>query len=177
MRRTARLIALASLSLVLTPGVALGAHRKHLPPAVQQVINDCEHHNSLQGHYPAAVLEQALADLPTDVKEYSLCANEIQNAESQAVGGTHSPGTASSAAQQQVAKHAAASLAQAQRQGAAPLTLGGDRIAAGTVGVSGASFLSGLPTPIIVVLALAAALAAIPLSRAVQSVVRARRAR
>jgi len=175
-RQIGRLLAAASLVVALTPAQAVAAQHKKLPPAVQQVINDCENHNYLHGHYTAAVLEQALAQLPTDVKEYTLCANEIQNAESQAVGGTQSL-NATAAAQQRVAKHAPQTLSNARKQGAAPVTLGGHEIAAGAVNVTGSSFLGTLPTPLLVVLALGLALGGIPLATRVQSLVRARRSR
>lgn len=177
MRRIGRVLALGVLLLVLAPSGALAAqaHKKKEPAAVQQVWADCSHHNSLHGHYSAKVLEQALADLPTDDKEYSLCADEIQNAEAREVGGSHPLPRESSAEQAQLAKNAASTLKRAQQAGVAPLDLDGQKIAAGAVTLRGSSFLSDLPTPLLVVLAMMLALASIPFARRVQRLVRARR--
>lgn len=177
MRRTGHLLALGALLLLLTPSGALAAHHKKVPAAVQQVWSDCTHHNSLHGHYSAKVLEQALADLPTDDKEYSLCADEIQNAEAQEVGGSHRLPSESSAEQQHLAKNATSVLKQAQDAGNASLDLGGQKIAAGTIALRGSSFLSNLPTPLLIVLAMLFALASVPFGLRIQRLVRARRPR
>jgi hypothetical protein len=176
-RRIAHLLALGALLLALTPSGALAAHHKKVPAAVAQVWSDCTHHNSLQGHYSAKVLEQALADLPTDDKEYSLCADEIQNAEAQGVGGSHRLPSASSSEQQNLAKNAASLLKRAQDAGDASLDLGGRRIAAGTIALRGSSFLSDLPTPLLIVLAMLFALASVPFVLRIHRLVRARRPR
>jgi hypothetical protein len=176
-RRTGRLLALAALLLALTPSGAPAAHHRKVPAAVAQVWSDCTHHNSLQGHYSAKVLEQALADLPTDDKEYSLCADEIENAEAQGVGGSHRLPSESGAEQQQLAKNAASLLKKAQDAGDASLDLGGKKIAAGTISLRGSSFLTDLPTPLLIVLAMLFALASVPFVLRIQRLVRARRPR
>jgi hypothetical protein len=176
-RRTGRLLALGALLLLIAPSGALAAHQKQAPAAVQQVWNDCGHHNSLQGHYSAKVLEQALADLPTYLKEYSECPNEIVNAEAQGVGGSHRLPSGSSAEQQQLARNAASRLRQAQHAGSGPLGLGGEKIAAGTIGLRGSSFLADLPTPLLIVLAMLFALASVPVGLRIQRLIRARRSR
>jgi hypothetical protein len=176
-RRTGRLLSLGALLLLLAPSGALAAQHKKVPPAVAQVWSDCTHHNSLHGHYSAEVLEQALADLPTDDKEYSLCADEIENAEAKEVGGSHALPSESSAEQQKLAKNAASTLKQAQKAGNASLELGGQKIAAGTIALRGSSFLSDLPTPLLIVLAMLLALASVPFALRIQRLVRARRSR
>jgi hypothetical protein len=176
--RTGRLLALAFLLLAVAPAAALAAHhKKTTPPAVAQVYADCKKHNSLQGHYSLAILEQALADMKTDVKEYSICADEIQNAENKLVGGSHPLPRVSPAERHRIAKNAATSLKQAKQQGGAPLNLGGQRIAAGAVGLRGSSFLADLPTPILVLLAVLLALGSVPVALRAQAFVRARRSR
>jgi hypothetical protein len=155
----------------------MAAHHKQVPAAVTQVWADCTHHNSLQGHYPAKVLEQALADLPTDDKEYSLCADEIENAEAQEVGGSHQLPSGSSAEQKQLAENAANALKTAQGAGRGSLNLGGEKIAAGTIALRGSSFLSDLPTPLLIVLAMLFALASVPFGLRIQRLVSARRSR
>jgi hypothetical protein len=165
------------LALALAPAAAFAAHHKKPSAAVQQVWSDCTHHNSLQGHYSPAVLEQAFAELPTSDKEYSLCANEIRNAEQQAVGGSVHLPTVSTSKRRKVAKNATSSLKQAKKRGASPVVIGGHRIAAGAVTLPGSSFLSDLPTPILIVLVVLIALGSVPLALRVQSLVRARRPR
>lgn len=177
MRRTGPLLALLLLALAIAPAAALAAHHKKVPAAVQQVWWDCAHHNSLQGHYPPAILEQAFADLPTSDKEYTLCANEIRKAELQAVGGSAHLPSVSTSSRRKVAKNAANALKQAKQRGGAPVVIGGDKIAAGAVTLPGSSFLSDLPTPILIVLVVLIALGSVPIALRVQSLVRARRSR
>jgi hypothetical protein len=164
--------------LALAAAPALAAHHKKPPPAVQQLFYYCAHHNSLKGqHYPPAVLEQALADLPTDLTEYSICANEIKKAELQEVGGSHPLPAVSSAKRRKIAATAPTTLQQAKQQGSAPVDLAGQKIAAGAVTVGGNSLLSNLPTPILIVLVLLLALGSVPVAVRVQAFVRARRSR
>ena len=187
MSRTGRAFTIAALLLTVTPAAALAGHRKNVdpvalrvknaPPAVKQVWHDCASHNSLHGHYPAAILEQALADLPTDDKEYTLCANEILNAESREVGGSHSLPAVSAANRRRIAKNAANALRKATHDGGEPIDLSGQKIAAGVVTVDGSSLLSNLPAPILAVLAMLLALAAVPVALRIQRFVRARRSR
>jgi hypothetical protein len=169
-RRTGPLLALGVLRLALAPAQALAkTHTKSVPPAVSEVLADCSHHNHLTRHYPASVLQQALADLPTDLKEYTTCANEILNAETNGVAPERSLPT-------QTAKSAPDQLKRAEQQGGAPVDLAGEKIAAGVVTVHG-SVLSDLPTPLLIVLILLAALASVPLGLRAHRIVRARRTR
>ena len=177
MRRTGLLLALGALLLAFAPSGALAARHKQVPAAVTQVWADCTRHNSLQGHYSAKVLEQALADLPTDDKEYSLCADEIQNAEAQEVGGSHPLPGESSAERKRLAADAANTLKAAQKAGTAALNLEGQKITAGTIALRGSSFFSDLPTPLLVVIAMLLALASVPFGLRIQRFVRTRRSR
>jgi hypothetical protein len=176
-RRTGRLLALGALLLLLAPSAALAARHKQVPAAVSQVWADCTRHNSLQGHYSAKVLEQALADLPTDDKEYSLCADEIENAEAQEVGGSHALPSVSSAEQKRLAAEAANTLKAAEEAGDGSLDLGGQKLTAGAIDLRGGSFFSDLPTPLLVVIAMLLALASVPVGLRIQRFVRTRRSR
>jgi hypothetical protein len=169
-RRTGPLLALGLLLLVLAPAQALAkAHTKPLPAAVSEVLTDCGHHSHLTRHYPASVLQQALADMPTYLKEYTPCANEILNAETKGVAPNRSLPT-------QTTKSAPAQLKRAEQLGGAPVDLAGEKIAAGAVSVHG-SVLYDLPTPLLIVLILLAALASVPLGLRAHRIVRARRTR
>ena len=176
MRRAGHLLALSVLALALVPGVALAKKHKYKPPpAVAQVYYDCGHHNSLTHYYPVAVLQQAAAHLPSDAKEYSLCANEIQNALQRELAGDRS-GQPTSSQRAKVSASVPAKLKQAAKLGAAPVDLGGTKIAAGAVSVGG-SPLSDLPTPLLVLLIALLALASVPVGLRAHRFVRARRSR
>lgn len=176
MRRTGHLLALSVLLLALVPAQALAKKHKILPPGVAQVLRDCSHHSHLVGHYPAAVLQEALSDMPSDLKEYTICANEIRNA-LQAEALPSRPLPQQTVAQRaKNAETAPAQLAQAQKLGAAPVNLAGEKIAAGAVGING-SLLSDLPTPLLIVLIGFLALGAAPLALRAHHFVRARRTR
>lgn len=183
MSRLGQPLALGALLLALVPASALAGHRHHHqpkpkpPPAVQQVLHDCANHNHLQRRYPIAVLQQALRDMPTYTKEYSICATEIENAISQQLGLTRPAPKASAAVRHKVAQTAPAALKQAQQAGQQPVSLGGVKIAAGAVQVNGGSLLGALPTPLLIVLIALIVLGAVPVGIRLRSIVRARRTR
>lgn len=177
MRRTGHLLALSVLLLALAPATALAKKPKYkAPPAVEQVWYDCAHHNSLTHYYPTSVLEKALAHLPSDNKEYTLCANEINDALSRELAGNRPAPPQTSTQRATTTANAPAKLKQASKLGAAPVDLGGAKIAAGTVTVGG-SALSDLPTPILILLIALIALASVPLGLRAHRFVRARRLR
>jgi hypothetical protein len=172
-RRIGPLLALVGVLMIASPATALAKHHKKVPPAVEQVINDClNHHGRLTGHYSAEVLKQALADLPTDISEYSTCANAIHRAElAEIIQSRPLPGNPVSPADQKT------QLKHALTLGGEPLDLNGERIAAGTVVLHGSSLLAALPTPLLIVLLALVAIAAVPLTYTVRAFVRARRTR
>jgi hypothetical protein len=173
-RRTGPLLALVCVLIIAAPSVALAKHHKKLPPAVQQVINDCLDHNGrLAGHYPATLLKQALADLPTDISEYSTCANAIKRAElAEIIQSRPLPTPGKGKVSAATAKK---KLKQAVTSGGEPLDLNGEKIAAGAVELHGSSLLSALPTPLLIVLLALIAIAAVPITYTVRRLVRARR--
>jgi len=178
-RRTGHLLALSVLLLALVPGAALAKAKKpkyNPPPAVARVYYDCAHHNSLTGHYPIAVLQQAAAHLPSDAKEYSLCANEIENALQRELAGDRRAPAQTSKQRAKITASEPAKLKQARQLGAAPVNLAGLKIAAGAVTVGG-SPLSDLPTPLLILLIALLALASVPLGLRARRLVRARRSR
>jgi hypothetical protein len=169
------MLALVAMLMIAAPSAALAKHHKKLPPAVQQVINDCLDHNGrLAGQYPASVLKQALADLPTDISEYSTCANAIKRAE---LAEIIQPRPLPSAKKGHTVSAATKKkkLKQALTIGRQPLDLSGEKIAAGAVVVHGSSLFSALPTPLLIVLLALIAIAAVPITYTLRRLVRARR--
>lgn len=51
-----------------------------LAAGVSAPVADCSAHGKLTHHYSASQLQNALATMPTDVKEYTNCPNVIQQA-------------------------------------------------------------------------------------------------
>jgi hypothetical protein len=170
-RRIATQLALVALLLTLAPVTATAKDRGKLPPAVKAVIEDCEDHDGrLTHHYPAKLLQEALADLPTDIVEYSSCADTIHQAELAEIAAQRHLAVATNTPQAAHKK-----LSEAEKQGAGTIDLSGEKIAAGTVTVHDGSLLGALPTPLLVVLIALVAIAAIPLTIRVRRIVSARR--
>jgi hypothetical protein len=147
--------------------------KKKVPASVEALINDClQHDDKLTHHYPAKLLQEALNDLPTDVAEYSACADTIQQAE-----------LADIAASRQVpnpsgdAKDASGKLKAASTLGSKPVEVGGQELVAGVVVLRGNSLLSALPTPLLLVLIALLAVGVVPLAQTTRRLVRARRSR
>jgi hypothetical protein len=68
------------------------------PPAAQastrsKIIADCSDDGVLQGHYSASELRDARKHLPSDVAEYTDCADVLRRAELPSGGGTGTSGT------------------------------------------------------------------------------------
>lgn len=178
MRRTGPLLALALLSLALAPSTALAKkHKLHVSPAVAQVYNDCTNHNQLTRHYPLKVLQQAYNDLPSSDAEYTLCAQEIHNAELAYAEGSRTPPKANSKQRAKAEQSESKQLQQAAALGGQPVNLAGEKIAAGAIGANGSSLLGTLPTPLLIVLIFLLALATVPLAERIRRFVRTRRQR
>ncbi len=150
------------------------------------VIRDCLNNGRITGHYSQKAYSQALAELPTDVAEYSDCPNLIRQAQLAAAGGGSGgqgggpggfgggPGGGSAGGPPftTAERHA---LSLATLEGGKALNLGGQMIRPGIVHANLASAVNTLPTPL---LALLAALAACGLGGAgnlLRNRVRARR--
>lgn len=151
------------------------------------LIRDCLKNGKITGHYSAQDYAQALANLPTDVAEYSDCAAVIRNGQlANAAGGGGRSGAAAAAAGRFANTLAdplagatapdRSAVAAARRTGGAPLDVGGSIVHPGVVPVR-SSFIHKLPTPLLLVLG---ALLSIVLSvsgRRVWDLVRTRRSR
>ncbi len=182
-RRVAAGLALGVL-LALAGPVALAQ------ASPQALIQDCLKNGRIVGHYPQSDFTQALANLPTDVTEYSDCEGVIRRAELAAAG--RGAGRQTSAAPTNAASAAAAAnprtnpltyaapaeqaaVSQARRSGSAQLDVGGGFVRPGVVAGRTSSIFRDLPTSLLIALAALALVALAVGGRAARDVVRARR--
>jgi hypothetical protein len=199
-RVQARLLG-ALLAAVLTLGAAGAATAatvyKDTPGAA---LHDCgAGHDPLVGHYSVKVLQTALRDLRTNSLQYTTCADALQNAiDSELTGhrkkpvkhhrggttprrGGKTPGTTTTHTQTQSQSTTALPdlvrkrVDQVKQQGRKPVRLNGQTVTPGAVTVRTASFLSGVPTPLLIVLAALLATVVAVSARAIHHVVRTRR--
>ncbi|MEA2301069.1 MAG: hypothetical protein QOD61_148 [Solirubrobacteraceae bacterium] len=183
--------------------LALGPAGAQASP--QALIRDCMTNGRIVGHYSQQDYSQALANLPTDVAEYSDCAGVIRRAQlAAAAGGAGAVtpraaqlgagaggGGAAAAAGGGVAASAAnprqdpltyadpaerAAIARARSGGSSQIDLGGQLVRPGTVATRTSSILNSLPTPLVIALAALAAIAVVVCGRYARNLVRARRA-
>ncbi len=129
----------------------------------EKIIERCTHGQSLSG-FSQQAYRRALAELPTEVEEYSDCGNLIRRAQLAAAGGggggggsgTSGPVTATplTAGERQA-------LAGVAKTGVAPLHVGSALVRPGVVHANVSSALSSLPDPVLAIIAflLACALA------------------
>lgn len=174
--RMGLLCVLAAFALTTT-GTAFAAAYPDTPAGV---IADCSANDPLVGHYSEKVLAQALAHLPTDATEYSTCVSAIRRAEIADAGkSSHGSSSASVSQPKPVAQTSDAArhlLSKAEHAGSGPVRVGSNLVKPGTVTVHATSFLDSLPTPLLVVLGILAAIVLFAAGRSARDVVRARRA-
>jgi hypothetical protein len=146
-----------------------------------QIIRDCADDGRLQGKYSQSDLRDARQNLPSDVAEYTDCADVLRRAElpdrdqgggggnggggSAAGGGGGGGGAAPITASTDADRRA---LAKAASAGGAAVDVGGRSIVPGAAGLGGDAVRNGLPVALIVVLvllALGGATLAIPAAR------------
>jgi len=142
-----------------------------------KIIERCTHGQSISG-YSQAAYRRALAELPTEVEEYSDCANLIRRAQLAAAGGGSSGSGGGGAAPTATPLSASerSALNKVGKTGAAPLHVGGHVIHPGVVHADIASAFSSLPGPLLAVLAFLLACALALGGRAIERRVRAHRA-
>jgi hypothetical protein len=182
--------------------LALGPAGAQASPTA--LIRDCMTNGRIVGHYSQQDYSQALANLPTDVAEYSDCAGVIRRAQLAAAAGgagavtpraaqlgAGAGGGGAAAAGGGVAASAAnprqdpltyadpaerAAIARARSGGSSQIDLGGQLVRPGTVATRTSSILNSLPTPLVIALAALAAIAVVVCGRYARNLVRARRA-
>ena len=151
-----RLLLTAVLGCLLLPAAAWASG--------QAVIKDCTDDGVIEGHYSQQDYKNALANLPTDVDEYTDCRDVIKRAQTGGTGGggTGGPGAPGGTgggtpaggdplATATPAEKAA--LAAAQANGASkPVLIGGKLVQPGKLGFGGLGSPTTLPASLIAVL-------------------------
>lgn len=139
----------------------------------QTIISRCTHGQSLKG-FSQQAYRQALQELPTEVEEYSDCANLIRRAQLAAAGGSGG-GAAGAAGTTAIPLTAAerSALNSAPKLAAAPVRVGNQTVSPGVIHATIASALSSLPNSLLAVLAFLLACTLLLAGRALRNRVRA----
>jgi len=140
------------------------------------IIQRCTHGQSLSG-FSQQDYRRALQELPTEVEEYSDCANLIRRAQLAAAGGRGAGSSGEGASAIPLSPSERAALGRVPRAGGAPLQVGGQLVRPGVVHANVASALSSLPTPLLATLAFLLACALALAANSIRDRVRARRTR
>jgi hypothetical protein len=138
-----------------------------------KIIERCTHGQSLGG-FSQKDYRRALAELPTEVEEYSDCGNLIRRAQLAALNGGGGGGGPSTPATPLTPSEQSA-VARAPKSGGAPLTVGSQQVSPGVIHANVSSALSSLPDPLLAMLAFLLACAAALGGRAILNGVRAYR--
>jgi hypothetical protein len=147
------------LGLVSALLVVLGAPAAAGADVGATIIERCTHGQSLSG-FSQQAYRQALQELPSEVEEYSDCANLIRNAQlataggggGGAAGGVGGPaGSTPTPIPLTPAERSA--LARAAKTRPPALLVGGHVVRPGVVNAGVASAVSSLPTPLLTILA------------------------
>jgi hypothetical protein len=155
---------LAGLALMLSVTASAGAD------VGATIINRCTHGQSLSG-FTQQDYSKALQELPTEVEEYSDCANLIRRAQLAAAGGAG----AGSGAAIPLTPAERRTLTRALAAGPTPVRVGGQIISPGVVNANIASALSSLPGPLLAILAFLLACALALAGAAIRNRVRSNR--
>jgi hypothetical protein len=140
------------------------------------IISRCTNGKSLSG-FSQSDYRKALQELPTEVEEYSDCANLIRRAQLAAAGkGGGSGGEPATAAPIPVTPAERVALNQAPKTGSAPVKVGNKAVRPGVIHANVASALSSLPTPLLATLAFMLVCALLLAGRVIRNSVNARRA-
>jgi hypothetical protein len=139
------------------------------------VIERCTHGQSISG-FSQQAYRRALAELPTEVEEYSDCANLIRRAQLVAAGGGGAlPGGGSGLPPTPTPLSPSERTALAKvTKGAAPQQIGSRLVQPGIIHTNIASAFSALPDPLLAILAFLLACAVALGGRAIRRGVRAR---
>jgi hypothetical protein len=143
------------------------------------IIERCTHGKSISG-FSQQAYRRALQELPTEVEEYSDCANLIRRAQLAAAGGAGGGGGGGGGAlpvATPLSEGERSALSQVPKTGAGPLRVGPQLVHPGVVNASISSAFSSLPDPLLAVLAFLLACAVALGGLRIGKVVRAHRAR
>jgi hypothetical protein len=131
------------------------------------IINKCTHGESLSG-FSQQDYRRALQELPTEVEEYSDCANLIRRAQL-AAAGAGGPGGAPAALATPLTPAERGALRRLPKTGPSPLQVGNEIVHPGVVHANIASALSSLPDPLLALLAFLLACALVLAGRALRN--------
>jgi hypothetical protein len=140
----------------------------------EKIIERCTHGQSISG-FSQQAYRRALQELPTEVEEYSDCANLIRRAQLAAAGGQGGSAAGAPLVATPLTNSERRALRRVPKTGATPLRVGGKLVQPGVVHASVASALSSLPDPLLALLAFLLACALALGGRAVTRRVIARR--
>jgi len=159
-----RFPALIAVCLLAAPAVAHASG--------QAVIRDCTDDGRIEGHYTQKDYRSALANLPTDVDEYTDCRDVIRRAQLAGAaggrggggGGTTGGGGGGTTAGGAVGGNPLATASPAERQalahsqarGGAPVKIAGHLVRPGALGFAALGSPATIPTSLLVVLVLLA---------------------
>ena len=170
MRRTARnrlpAVSLAALVLMLSTAAAADAD------VGATIIERCTHGQSLAG-FTQQDYSRALQELPTEVQEYSDCANLIRRAQLAAAGGGGGAGAGASAIPLTPAERS--TLSRVLKGGSPPVQVGNQLVRPGVIHADIASALNSLPDPLLALLAFLLACALLVAGGRLRNRVRAHR--
>jgi hypothetical protein len=138
------------------------------------IINRCTHGQSLSG-FSQQDYRRALQELPTEVEEYSDCANLIRRAQLAAAGSAG--GGAPAAVATPLTPAVRSALGRLPKTGPPPLRVGNEIVHPGVVHANIASALSSLPDPLLALLAFLLACALVLAGRALRNRVLIHRSR
>jgi hypothetical protein len=180
-RRLALLMSRRALhGRLVLPAALLALFLSIAPPAGADVgatiISKCTHGESLSG-FSQSAYRQALQELPTEVEEYSDCANLIRRAQLAAAGQGASSREPTAPTAIPVTPAERSALNRAPEVGAGPLLVGSTVVRPGVIHANIASAISSLPTPLLAMLAFMLACALLLAGRGIRNRVHAHRAR
>jgi hypothetical protein len=140
-----------------------------------KIIERCTHGQSLSG-FSQKDYRRALQELPTEVEEYSDCANLIRRAQLAAAGGGGGGGPSGGGlTATPLSPSERSALTRAPKSGGKRFEVGGQLVSPGVVHADVSSALSSLPDPLLALLAFLLACAAALGGRAILNGIRARR--
>jgi hypothetical protein len=146
---------LVRLTVIVMAGATLALAAPAEAGEASKIVERCAHGESLAG-FSQNGYREALKHLPTEVVEYSDCANQIRKAELAAAGGGggEAGGGGSSNVALPLTPSERQAVSRAHRHGAAPVKLDGHTIEPGVVHANVASVTSTLPSSLLAILAL-----------------------
>jgi len=191
MTRVRARVVTAALIAVLSAVPACALATTHFPDTPKGALNDCGDGNyPMKGHYTIKVLQQALKEQVAYKLQYTNCAtiltqtiHKLELTARHGSGGSGNPrgrratqGT-HSGAHSSGANPIKRKLRSLKSAGGSPvlLPLSGQTVTPGTVSARGSTFLSSLPTPLLIVIAALLASVLAVGARALNNVVRTNR--